>query len=40
MLVEETGKTYLNASEDYQMLPDCLRYFKVGVVSGKERYNR
>ncbi|MRM88997.1 aldehyde dehydrogenase family protein [Faecalicatena contorta] len=27
MLIEETGKTYGNAIEDYQMLPDCLRYF-------------
>lgn len=27
MLIEETGKTYVNAESDYQMLPDCLRYF-------------
>lgn len=35
MLVEETGKTYSNASEDYQMLPDCLRYFIGEVKSMK-----
>lgn len=27
MLIEETGKTYGNAVEDYQMLPNCLRFF-------------
>lgn len=27
MLIEETGKSYEGADEDYQMLPDCLRYF-------------
>lgn len=27
MIIDETGKTYEGADEDYQMLPDCLRYF-------------
>lgn len=27
MLIKETGKSYEGALEDYQMLPDCLRYF-------------
>ena len=27
MIIDETGKSYEGADEDYQMLPDCLRYF-------------
>ena len=27
LLVKETGKPYPSAEEDFQMLPDCLRFF-------------
>ena len=36
LLIEESGKTYGNACEDYHMLPDCLRYYIAEARAAKD----